>query len=204
MFFIGDVHGDIDTYKSLLRDMDYSIQVGDLGIGFPLVPDLDLVHKNHKFIRGNHDNPDVARNHPNYLGDYGYIKEAELFYISGAWSIDAQYRAPGITWWTDEQLSTEEFGKARKLFIKTKPKIVVSHDGPEDIAGDIILERSPFKGMGIIKNRTMSELNIMLSFHKPDIWIFGHHHTNYRKKLDKTDFICLDIMEVFEIKGLKF
>ena len=98
MIFIGDCHGQFDIYKSILDNYknDFSIQLGDMGIGFitrssnynkkgrSYSPELS---KNHMFIRGNHDSPSLCDNHPNYLGDYGYRKKSDLFYISGGYSV---------------------------------------------------------------------------------------------------------------------
>lgn len=203
MHFIGDVHGKINKYKSLLRDMDYSIQIGDMGIGFPGI-ELDLVHPNHKFIRGNHDSPDVCRQHSNYLGDYGFIEECGIFYVGGAWSIDAAFRTAGVTWWADEELSYDEFNQAAKLYYEKKPKIMVTHEGPSSITTEIILNHSPFQTKEVINNKTMLELDKMFQGYQPEIWIFGHHHVSYRKTIKGTQFICLEELETYEIKGLEY
>ena len=34
MRFIGDVHGKYGQYKKLIAEVDSSIQVGDMGVGF--------------------------------------------------------------------------------------------------------------------------------------------------------------------------
>lgn len=34
MRFIGDVHGKFKSYKTLIKDIPMSIQVGDMGVGF--------------------------------------------------------------------------------------------------------------------------------------------------------------------------
>ena len=69
MRFIGDVHGKWKKYKRIIKDCDASIQVGDLGLGFVRKhgwsagqiysnpPHYAMVKGDHKFIRGNHDNP---------------------------------------------------------------------------------------------------------------------------------------------------
>ena len=72
--FIGDVHGKYGRYETILKNSDLpTIQVGDMGVGFfhrdyegtlrPFAnPPYDkMVAGNHRFIRGNHDNPYVCR-----------------------------------------------------------------------------------------------------------------------------------------------
>lgn len=68
--FIGDVHGNWKRYKKIINDCDTSIQVGDFGVGF-ISKITEQVHSNppydhmkrgdHRFIRGNHDNPNVCK-----------------------------------------------------------------------------------------------------------------------------------------------
>jgi len=107
MYFLGDAHGQFGWWKKVIS-RDYcksSIQLGDFGIGFLEREDTtrNYVERNgekrsyhpdgvdpekHKFIRGNHDDPAICRESPHYLGDYGFIEKLNLFYISGALSID--------------------------------------------------------------------------------------------------------------------
>lgn len=66
-FFIGDVHGKFNKYIDILKNNNYniSIQVGDFGIGFADIEYPTELGSNNFFIRGNHDNPHVCKNHPN-------------------------------------------------------------------------------------------------------------------------------------------
>ena len=79
---IGDVHGKTGDYKRLVRSMEpgqRSIQIGDMGVGFSGV----VVHNmsmDHRWFRGNHDDPAKCRKNPNYLGDYGYLPEDGIFW----------------------------------------------------------------------------------------------------------------------------
>lgn len=94
MFLIGDVHGKFDRYGEILTGLPCSIQLGDMGIGFgldDLFPKADPTK--HRFLRGNHDNPELCRRHPNYLGDFGF--EFGIFFISGAFSVDRHLRTMG-------------------------------------------------------------------------------------------------------------
>ena len=81
MIVIGDIHGKTKTYQKWIRDNldpgQFSVQIGDMGLGFVGVglpaPGMSPLDLNHKFFRGNHDNPQKCRAHRNYLGDYDYL-----------------------------------------------------------------------------------------------------------------------------------
>lgn len=140
MICVGDIHGKTKEFQQLIANHNPKtpiIQVGDVGFGFGFIPHFP---DNVKLIRGNHDSPEAAREHPNYLGDYGYWPEHKLFYIGGAWSIDYAWRKewnkqnwPKKVWWEDEELSQPELDVAFELYKETKPEIVISHEAPASI-----------------------------------------------------------------------
>lgn len=111
-------------FKILTELKNDSIQLGDLGIGFIKTQNYNnkFNFDNHKFIRGNHDNPEICKKHKNYLGDYGITSQG-LFFISGADSLDKKYRTPMINWWQNEELTTNDFKKCLNLYKKEKPEI---------------------------------------------------------------------------------
>jgi len=201
MFFIGDTHGEWESYSDWLEIFEErpSIQVGDFGIGFNSdIP--DKWNLQHKFIRGNHDNPTLCRAHPNYLGEYG-VTEDGIFFVSGAHSIDLERRktetmfglAP-TQWWKDEEIAESEFEKILKLYEDTKPKIVVSHDCPSEIRDERII-----KGKKSYRNKTSDGLlSAMFKSHSPELWVFGHYHESLEFIIDNTRFKCLRPREVFE------
>ena len=155
-----------------------------MGLGFHKENDDNfIIPKQHKFVRGNHDNPEVCRKQPNYLGDFGLTPEG-YFFISGGYSIDRYLRTEGVTWWRDEELDYMQFGQMIALYEKTKPEIVVSHDCPESVTNIICNGR-------VIKNRTGSALHEAFLRHHPKIWLFGHYHKNYDFEFNGTRFICL-------------
>lgn len=198
MRFIGDVHGKVDEYKKIIdSSSESSIQIGDMGVGFPNIylPELDATK--HKFIRGNHDSPEAAKNYPSYLGDWGYLEAQGIFYLGGAWSIDYQYRVPGISWWADEELSYDELNKAAEKFYEVKPKIMVTHEAPTFVATEIMLRDT-------MNNKTSLHLWKMWDGHKPDLWIFGHWHKNWCKKIKGTEFVCVDELCTFSVPGIEF
>jgi hypothetical protein len=204
MLLIGDIHGLFHEYKwrIKMRGVKKSLQLGDYGLGFPdTMKSVDFgdIEGDHKFIRGNHDNPAVCRADKNYAGDYGIIdgsyingKYDKLFFVSGAWSIDYQYRTPGVSWWEDEQLSQSELGDVIHKYSVEKPEIVCSHDCPT-----IVLYH--LHGARVIPTRTSQAMDQMFLYRMPAYWIFAHHHMSWRKQINGCWFICLNELEILDI-----
>ena len=192
---LGDIHGAGGILKQVLqryRD-NRVIQIGDFGLGFHGVPDppTDAFPDRFSFIRGNHDNPEVCRTYPNYLGDYGVMPETGIFFLGGAWSTDRAWRTEGIDWWPDEELSHEDLYKAIDLYEKVKPRYVISHEAPTSAA-----EYIPKRGVTFKPSRTSQALDAMLNISRPEWWVFGHWHLTWKKNLGGTEFICAAINQV--------
>lgn len=195
---IGDVHGKYERYYRIVRQDDlhpYTVQLGDFGFRYETIRNLDP--NNHKIIGGNHDNYSIINKYPHYLGDYGnaIVGGVEFFYYRGAYSIDRQYRTVGIDWWEDEQVSIDQFMKARELYRETKPRIVITHDCPQSIALQML---EP--GSKIYENTTGWALQELLNNHEPELWLFGHWHRSRTIHYGKTTFMCLDELETYGIK----
>ena len=199
MTFIGDLHGKWDRYMDILENIDNSVQVGDFGIGFANEIPLHVVEEkmrngNHRFIRGNHDDPDLCKDHPHWIADGRYNYGNEIFHIGGAYSIDRHRRIENLDWWEDEELSIYELGKCFDVYAETKPRIVVSHECPESVAW----ESFPWYTDGV-QTRTRHALQNMFEFHQPEIWIFGHWHSSLDYMKNGTRFICLNELETVDI-----
>jgi hypothetical protein len=196
LFLIGDVHGLFVDYNELLKSLPKgcrSIQLGDMGYGFGQKWDVRFPkYRFHKFIRGNHDNPAACAMLDQCLSDYGYLKQFNLFYVAGGFSIDRAYRVEGQSWWPDEELSQRQFQNAFNRYVKTKPEIVISHDCPVTVYPMMV------RG-GLIRNSTASALGAMLREHQPKLWVFGHHHKSVDFEYGPTRFVCLKELEVFEV-----
>lgn len=180
---IGDVHGKISEYVKLCGNTD-TLQLGDMGAGFVEIPVLPL---SHRWFRGNHDAPEIAKSHPNYMGDYGYDTEHDVFYIAGGFSIDWHLRLVGISWWPDEELSWRDMSKCQTLYREMRPMTVVSHEGPPQ-ATVPMFERSVGR---IHPSSTSLFLGELLEFHRPSVWIFGHWHVDCELGVCGTTFVCL-------------
>jgi predicted phosphohydrolase len=204
---IGDIHGLWHDYREIIKTLKpkVSLQLGDFGIGFPNNPktlSMKDIPGNHLYLRGNHDNPFHCRLDSNYIGDYGIYKGDfidgrfdKLFYLSGAWSIDQNWRVtvgPKRTWWEDEQLSQKELSDMINLYEKEKPDIVCSHDCPTIILKEFYPDR-------VIPTRTAQAMDSMLDIHTPSYWFFGHHHKSWRKTINGCTFVCLNELEYLDI-----
>lgn len=225
MLFIGDVHGAFKTYHYVLLKMlhsggregiDCSLQLGDMGLGFPFRGDqfdackddltwLPPLPKSHKFIRGNHDKPDLCDQHPNYIGDWGYHKKSGIFYVGGGFSIDYIHRTKDISWWENEQLSNRQLGQMMRSYKKNKPRIVVSHECPLVVKYDVVTNQNKKYKM----TRTEIKFQEMFETHRPKYWIFGHHHIRKNVWIGRTQFVALGELLydkpgncIFEIEGL--
>lgn len=195
---IGDLHGDYHAYRQILESYNpesYAIQIGDYGVGFHPVTDEEFlrVQKTYPrsfFFLGNHDNIEIVKNYPGFLGKYGFIPESQnkIGFISGACSSDKQYRTPGLNWWPTEELSLIEMNDCFNYFKnQTRPKIMLSHDCPEFLLHYLYPSQSKNE------NKTNLFLNKIYELLKPSLWIFGHHHVDKIIVYDNTVFRCLNI-----------
>jgi len=194
MIFVGDVHGEFREYRRRLKSFGESpsIQLGDMGFGFGHNDEYGAPPQ-HKFIRGNHDKPDDCAKIPNYLGDYGYLPDEDIFFVSGAFSVDYMYRTMGADMWEDEELHRCQMDKALELYSEVKPKIVCTHDCP------IQLLSLMYKYKRIIKTKTGAFFDELFDIHKPQAWVFGHHHRSHRYSVDGTEFFGLGILEAVKV-----
>lgn len=200
---IGDVHGKFDRYEKLIADVPFSLQLGDMGVGFKKLvgdevvplrnPSFDKMSKGkHLFIRGNHDNPEVCKQQKYYIPDGTYL-DNKIFCLGGATSIDKKYRIEGISWWRDEELSWEELDPIVNSYIELKPQMVCTHECPQSLANEIL---SAFNKTKINDySNTREALEIMFHKHQPKFWFFGHWHHSIKVKRGSTEFTCLNELE---------
>ena len=209
--FIGDVHGKFNQYAKLIKDKENTVQVGDMGMGFPSVlgghydwshvaspPHKKMVEGNHRFIRGNHDNPVFCKRHSQWIpdGTKETIDGVKIMYVGGAWSIDWAYRQEGISAWKDEELSMAEFDKIIGDYDEFRPDIMVTHDFPLSVMHKTFLEGTH---KPVFTTRTGQALDGMFSIHKPKLWVGGHWHTRAIKEIDGTTFIVLEELGMLEM-----
>lgn len=205
---VGDIHGAYEDYKDLVGSVSTSVQVGDFGVGFSEYKDGEMArwqHNNpgHKFIRGNHDSPDVCEDMPGYLGDYKYDQDNDVLYIGGAWSIDYYHRTEGVNWWDNEELSQNQFDQISRLYLLHRPKVVISHDAPYQVPIKMGLLNPAFGGP--VMTRTGYRLQQIFIQHQPKHWFFGHWHKDATLQISGCEFTCLGCMSYvdFDFKTLQ-
>lgn len=208
MFIVGDVHGKIDQFLDIVADYrqrstELIIQLGDLGFQ----KQWDEVKKwcsrnnetNLRIISGNHDDYDRyfqvvenwtwARVAPLLVNDI-WIK-SDFFGVQGANSIDKHLRTEGIDWFSNEEMSYTQLGKAVDLYIESKPRIMFSHTCPSSVKKDLFGYNE--------SSRTEQALQVMFELHQPEYWFFGHFHKYVDEVINGTRFICLAELQTYEI-----
>ena|ERR1700687_2826490 len=207
LILIGDVHGRIDEYLKLLASLppgSRSIALGDMYLGRPCVH-LPELPAEHKFLRGNHDDPALCRVHPNYLGDYGYLPDDDLFFVSGAQTASWRVLGHSKYWFKDEELSDSDLNEAIGFYKETRPKLVISHAAPSEAAKEILkdLDGNYFLNKhGDVESRTSRALQEMFEAHQPSAWYFGHFHINRDFLIGETNFRCLAEMAISQVSEI--
>lgn len=191
---IGDLHGNMQAYHDIIHDCDRSIQVGDFGIGF--IGHVPNFGPHHEFIRGNHDDPGACMMEPNFIPD-GTIRN-DVMFIGGAFSIDWAYRTEGVSWWADEECSNEQLHHFVATYEEVKPRVMITHECPESITA-IMCADVRWKKYDL-PSRTRDCFQEMYEIHQPDLWVFGHWHLSWRKRIGNTDFVCLNINEYLDVE----
>jgi len=206
MHFIGDVHGKHRNYIDLIRSLNSNktVQIGDFGVGFGdwhknVTEGLDeaCIASGGRFIRGNHDNPEACKAMKSWISD-GTI-ENNVMYIGGALSIDAYARLQGWNWWEDEELSYDELFNLNDIYEEAKPRVMVTHECPEEVAVALF----PFYRRDF-DSRTRKAFQSMFELHRPGTWVFGHWHHDVDKVINGTRFICLNELSTIEFDEKTF
>jgi hypothetical protein len=217
---IGDVHAQIQPedlisrrcrpYLELIAAARRSIQVGDMGDGETydqLIANFDPGQ--HRFFPGNHDHYD--RLPPHSLGDFGAVSWAgvDFFFVRGAASADKAKlvqlgRELGKTlWFAEEELTEEQMRAAEREWLRTEPRIVLSHDAPTDIARfawQYARGVSPPNPAAVFRpSRTNAFLARLLEQHSPRLWVFGHHHHDWHYWDGQTTFVCVGELSYIDI-----
>lgn len=187
MRIIGDVHGNHGRYVNLIKKAEFSVQLGDMGFDYSKFDKLDETR--HRFVPGNHDNYDNLPPHA-FQADWGQVSMGpiDFFYIRGAYSVDKMMRRPHISWWPQEEMGWNSGTQLVETIAMMQPKIILSHDCPHVCHRNGVLSNAG----KINPSLTVQIMSAVWEVWKPDLWIFGHHHHNWDKQLDKTRFLCLN------------
>lgn len=206
--FIGDVHGKYSRYRKLIRNVPRSIQVGDMGIGFRrhaakddygtyrANPPHDSMSKgDHRWIRGNHDNPAACTRNSHWIADGTFDPVDSIMFVGGGKSIDIHQRLEGFSYWSDEELTYAQFMPIIDQYVVDRPRIMVTHDCP-----DSIIPYFTNRSKQDIPSITRQALQVMMEIHQPKLWIFGHWHTSLDITVNGTRFVCLGELEYLDIE----
>lgn len=192
---IGDIHGNVRDYENLLTNRKRSVQVGDFGIGFagPYWHEkVNDVHRNtqHRFIRGNHDNPSMCPEMVGWIPDM--TVEGDVMFVGGAWSIDWAARLDGVNWWSQtEELSPRELYRAIEIYEEAKPRVMITHDCPTLAAARLFFDTGLALSLRQVQTRTAAAFQTMFEIHQPDFWFYGHWHHTVEADINGTHFHCL-------------
>lgn len=196
---IGDIHGNVYEYLTLIQGSPLpTIQVGDFGYGphWVTVNPISIDESdNHRFIRGNHDDPAICHAQHNFIPD-GTVED-NIGYVGGATSIDKMYRTEGVSWWPDEECSVAELNRILDDFVEKKPEVIISHECPEFVSNAICEAYGKRKYDDPSATRQMLE---QIYYHyKPKLHIFGHWHLDFDWCYQGTRFICLPELAYIDI-----
>jgi len=198
MLIVGDVHGKVQQYYNLVKDVEYSLQLGDLGFSdsYQVLNHLDPTR--HKVLLGNHDGYDVRHNYEHFLGDFGSFKLDLIgtYYVRGGRSIDYAYRRLGIDWFEEEELTILQGLDCITDYQKAKPQIMFSHECP--VSALSMFPVKTWNGEIIKPSFTAKLLQTLFEIHQPDYWFFGHHHTSRYQRINGCQFHCLAELETFK------
>lgn len=216
---IGDVHAQFDfsldkqrsTYKEIVADSEFSVQIGDMGDGETyrqleehIDPEL------HRFFAGNHDHYPYLP--PHALGDFGSKShgEVDFFFVRGARSgdknklIELGKKLEKTLWFPEEQLPLNSHDSIIAEYLQSKPDVVLSHTCPASIVDMIrryVAGRSRFKTS--MENREPSDTEVllqrMLESHRPKLWCFGHFHHDWRYLENDTEFRCIGELSYLDL-----
>jgi len=197
---IGDSHQNDIQYLSLIKEVEYSIQLGDHGFTYDHLQNIDSTR--HRVLLGNHDNYDIAHKCPNMLGNYGVLTLGgqRFFFIRGGLSIDKAWRIPHVSWWPQEQFTLNEEKECFEAYCAEKPDFVLSHDCPFCCYKEVLTNSAKFYG-----STTATFLERCFNYYQPKRWVHAHFHITKRYYIGKTQFDCLDELDFIDlpIKGEK-
>ena len=160
---------------------------------------LEVNATRHRFFPGNHDHYHHLPVHS--LGDFGAtsLGEVDFFFIRGAASTDRDKlirlgeKLGKQLWFAEEELTDEQMAAAEAAYLAARPEIVLSHDAPSQIARETwrlslrhAAPRAVFRA-----SRTNAFLARLLDQHGPRLWMFGHHHVDWRDRQENTEFVCV-------------
>lgn len=205
----------------------YIIQVGDFGVGFSsFEKDLkalticnDVLKErdvNLYVIRGNHDNPLYFYEDKFHLSNIFFVQDYTVLDISnhkilclgGAITVDRFTRKEDISLWANEKFIFDE----KRLNDVRNIDIIVSHSAPiycfpDHMAGTDEYFKNPIdEDTKLLKVEVDEErkklekaVSILKKNNNINYFVYGHFHQSKKQMIDGTNFILLNIKELYEI-----
>lgn len=151
------------------------------------------------FLDGNHENHSLLRSTygpgtPNGVTPEGFWPIRDNLYYSprgntwtwgdrkimtlgGAYSIDINWRKPGLSWWPEEQIDVEEMNRAKAV---GKVDIMLTHDCPSatDLQLMMLVRGVDYRNIEESeKNRR--KIQAVLETAQPEFLYHGHYHVRH-------------------------
>jgi hypothetical protein len=198
---LGDVHGrDLYLANAIAlaraKGLDAIIQVGDYGywpghadsmtepMGLPVYW-VDGNHENHEQLKQFREPVNEIAENLYYIprGTVHEIQNKQVLFMGGAYSIDKEYRTPGLDWFPEETIGWADMQRAMG---HDKADIVIAHDCPAEIP--ILTDTY----QASIQNRSL--LSMLLDNYRPEYWFFGHYHRTWKYYHEQTEtaFYCVE------------
>ena len=204
----GNQYKWVEQIESVISPADIIIVCGDFGVGFwngrywseeTFYDFLSAQKYTVLFIDGNHENFDKLYSDPietwcggrvhkirqNVIhlmrGEVYCIEDISIFVMGGGYSIDKYLRTEGVSWWSQEMPSEEEYDNALENLRNADFKVdyIITHTAPSET----VYYLSTLRSLGI-KNDVVQErqLTIFLDEIQRKVtykhWYFGHFHVD--------------------------
>ncbi len=106
-------------------------------------------------------------------------------------------------WFEQEELTDEEMAAAEQQYVMARPKIMLTHDAPADIARQCWQNArrygAPDPKDTFQPSRTNMFLSRLADQHAPRLWLFGHHHRDWRCRNVETLYMCTGELSFVDI-----
>lgn len=189
-------------FGKLLTKSDFLIVAGDFGLIWDgsntdkyWLDWLDDKPWTTLFIDGNHENFDLLESYPIEHWNGGKVRKIRpsiihlmrgqvftlhnktFFTFGGASSIDKEYRKEGVSWWSRELPSQEEFEEALESLAAHKNRVdyVISHTCSKNTLQMLLNLLEHQAKPADVANEYLSIIEKKISYRH---WYFGHFHDN--------------------------
>lgn len=194
----GNQYKWVEQIESVISPADIIIVCGDFGVGFwngrywseeTFYDFLSEQKYTVLFIDGNHENFDKLYSYPietwcggrvhkirqNVIhlmrGEVYCIEDISIFVMGGGYSIDKYLRTEGVSWWSQEMPSEEEYNNALENLKRINYTVdyIITHTAPSET----VYYLSTLRSLGI-KNDVVQEQQLTIFSMKSN----GRSHTN--------------------------